>query len=456
MKQILFISVMIIMLHLEANAALVAPDKSNAELNKEVNDYKAEMDAIDARMALNGKFNDKIKETKAYIDAKDARKDYDEYATMTAGYNAALLADVITTADSVVTKAISTLNAAKNAYLFRFDYVIARTRQIKELYALADTLGYDFAGFGGKKDSIKALIYALEDDDPTLSEALRMAAILQINKAYAEKKEATLDKLYGLNVSALIPNYFLCNDADITRDLKKSGSGNWYIQRKENSDVIPGWTITPNSSSGYWYFTMAKVEDAYAMDSYIDWEADGHVFIGGLRSATKTKGVLETKVTGLPEGYYKVGLFAYNQTSDLAFEFKTDSVTIGGNLNEKMNGGQSNKFKFKEVGIDSVLVVGTLNYKIDQQSSSSSEFDMREAVLRLDGPYAACNYASIVETQQAALDKLVTVVAPATANSSVQYYNLSGMQISAPKAGEIVIRKTVQGGKVVVDKVLIK
>jgi hypothetical protein len=30
------------------------------------------------------------------------------------------------------------------------------------------------------------------------------------------------------------------------------------------------------------------------------------------------------------------------------------------------------------------------------------------------------------------------------------------MQINAPKAGEIVIRKTVQGGKVVVDKVLIK
>ncbi|MBO7110781.1 MAG: hypothetical protein J6W18_02400 [Bacteroidaceae bacterium] len=436
--------------HKDANATWDCTVKSTREIALETEAYKAEVKALDNRMALIDDFADEIAATKELINAKDARSDYEEYGVMVTGCNTAEAFEKITTSDAELQGAIDALLTARRGYVFRFDYENAKTRQIKDLFVLADTLGYDF---GGKKDSIKAIVYALADDDDAMSELLRQAAILQINKLYAEKNEAKIEKMLGLDVSALIPNYFLYNEAQVDRDMEKNSSGNWRVKRAENTTAIPGWTFTP--SSGNWYFVNTKTTDKYVAGSYMDWEKDGHVFIGGLRSGTSTKGVLTQDVKGLPEGYYKVGLFAYNQTSDLAFVFKTDSVELSGKVNTEMNGGS--KFVYKEVGIDSVLVAGTLTYTIDQKSSSSSEFEMREAVLRLNGLNPKCDYAAVVTVQEAELAKLITFVGGAPAlKTEVEFYNLSGMRINAPKSGEIVIRKTTSNGKVVVDKVLIK
>ena len=81
---------------------------------------------------------------------------------------------------------------------------------------------------------------------------------------------------------------------------------------------------------------------------------------------------------------------------------------------------------------------------------------MRGAVLRLTAPDSEFSYDGVVTTQEAELTQLITIVDAPVQKAGVQYYNLGGMQVDAPKSGEILIRKTVQGGKVVVDKVLIK
>jgi len=434
--------------HLKANEGIIFSEKETSYLTAEINAYEAEMTAVEDRLALMSKFADKIAETKAVIDGAQ-RKDYDEYTGMVDGYNTALAFDVISTTDDELTAAFEELAAAQRGYVFKYDYYVAKTRQIKELYALAVSLGYEFGS------DVKAKVDAIEDEDAELSTLLREAAILQILDLYNNGNETEINKVIGLDVSALIPNYYLRNDVDIKRDLKQRSNGTWYINRKANSDIIPGWTLTPNSSSGYWYFTTAKVDDPYVAGSYTDWAVDGHVFIGGLRSATSTKGVLSTTVTGLPEGYYKVGLFAYNQTSDLAFEFKTDSVTLSGKVNELMNDGK--KFTFKEVGIDSVMVVGDLIYTIDQKSSSSSEFDMRSAALHLQGVNPACDYEAALNAQETKMNELLTIVDVNKAvKAGVEYFTVGGMKLDAPKAGQILIRKTTQNGKVVVDKVLIK
>ena len=434
--------------HLKANESIVFSEKETSYLTAEINAYKAEMTAVDDRLALISKFADKIAQTKAVIDGAE-RKDYDEYAGMVNGYNTASEFDVISTTDDELVAAFDELAAAQRGYVFKYDYYIATTRQIKELYALAVDLGYEFGS------DIKAKVDAVEDEDAELSTLLREAAILQILNIYNDADPSQLEKFYNYNVSALIPNYYLRNDADIDRDMKQRSSGEWYIKRNANSDIIPGWTLTPNSSSGYWYFTTAKVDDPYVAASYTDWKVDGHVFIGGLRSATSTKGVISTTVTGLPEGLYKVGLYAYNQTSDLAFEFKTDSVTLSGKVNEVMNDGK--KFTFKEVGVDSVMVAGDLVYTIDQKSSSSSEFDMRSAALRLQGINPDCDYEAALQAQETKMNELLTIVdARQAVKEGVEYYTIGGIKLDAPKSGQILIRKTTQNGKVVVDKVLIK
>lgn len=440
--------------HIKANAGLVCSTKETSELTAQINAYESEMKAIDDRLALMSDFAAKLKETKALIDDKNARSNYEEYTLMVNAYNSSAAYDVITPDDDAMNAQFNALAGAQKAYVFRYDGYVAKTRQVKELFALADTLGYDFAGLEGGKDGVKATIDALDDEDAQLSAVLRQAAILQINKIYAANDPAKVQRLAGLTVSALIPNYYLRNDVQIDRDLKQRSNGNWYINRKANTDIIPGWTLTPNSSSGYWYFTTAKVDDPYVVGAYTDWEADGHVFIGGLRSATQTKGVINTDVVGLPQGYYGVGLYCYNNTSDLYYEFKSEADTVYTDKVINLNGGKNTVFK--DIVLDSVYVNGTLYYKIDQKSSSSGEFDMRGAVLRLTAPDSEFNYDGVVTTQQAELNQLITIVDAPVQKAGVQYYNLGGMQVDAPKSGEILIRKTVQGGKVVVDKVLIK
>lgn len=441
--------------HLATNAtAWNCAQKTTEQIKAEIEAYEKEMTAIDDRIALMAKFATKLAEAKVYKDAQDKRDDFDEYAAMVTAYNTGVTAQaVITNSDADYKASYDAFLEARNEYVFKFDYVVAKTRQIKELFALAaDTLGYDFAGFGSK-DSVKALVDALEDEDAALSKVLREATILQILKIYKENDATKLAKIKNLDVSALITNYYLYTEAKVGRDVEKNSSGNWRFKREQNRTAFPGWTFTP--SSGNWYYTNDEADATkYVLGNYTDWEEDGHVFIGGLRSATNTKGVLSQKIKGLPHGYYKVGLYCYNQTGDLAFEFK--AVNDSAAKVVVLNGGQKTE-KFMELGVDSMLVDDVLNYKIDQKSSSSSEFDMRRAVLRLSAPDDQFNYSdAVIAAQQSKLTEAITLVDAPVQEVGVEYYTLGGIKINAPKSGEILIRKTSRGGKIIVDKVLIK
>ena len=418
------------------------------------------IDNLDTRIGKTAGFNDLLSSTKeildsAYVlfdgDLKLEGKDMSQYDGLNQVYESAVAQkdNLATLTDNELNTLYDGMVDSAKAYIFGMDAVVAYTRQVRELFALADSLGYDF---GGKKDSIKALISEQRTRNEAAEDLLRAAVTLQIYKKFANGE--TID---SLDVSCLIPNYYLYNEAQIDRDVEKNSSGNWRIKRKaNNTTIIPGWNLSPSTSSGNWYITKAKVGDAYVMGSYTDWEADGHVFIGGLRSATSTKGVLKTTITGLPEANYLIGLYAYNQTSDLVYKFKTDSEELTGKVNADMNGGS--KFTFKKVGIDSVLVAGNLEYTIDQQSSSSGEFDMREAVLVLRFKSETAKYADLVAAQEEKLAGMITFVPEVAAKAiAVQYFNLNGVQIAAPESGKIVIRRTIlSNGKSQVEKILVK
>ena len=431
--------------HKTTNANLVCSTKSNADLTAEIKAYEAEMEAIDNRFALMDKFDSRISETKALIDAKDAHKDYDEYGVMQAGYNTALKVNKYTTTDDELTAAVDALVAAKNGYWFKFDYYVAKTRQIKDLYALADTLGYDYAGFGGNKDSIKSLIDALEDDDAALSNVLREASILEIYKLYAENDAEKLKKYDSLDVSALIPNYFMYNEAKVDRDMDISSAGTWrIIKSTDNKTAFPGWIV---NNSG----TMFPGQTA------MDWSVDGHVFIGGLYISGST-GTISYQVDGLPLAYYRVGmLMDKNDMATTSFTAKTDSATV------TKDGSRSTGEKL--FTMDSIRITKnsalTFTYTVTKASSTSSNIpgnaSIKGAYLMLTNPDTKVNYTELIADQQLKLNEAITIVdAPKAVADNVEYFTLSGIKLAAPRSGEILIRKTTRGGKVIVDKVLIR
>ena len=433
---------------IEANSSYDCTTKSGQEIVDAAKVYDDAVKAVDDRVAAINNFNTLLESIVALKDAADAQTGLDEYATMVNAYNTYKDTPIYTAADEDFNAAYSGLTDGKNAYVFKVDYVIAKTRQVKELFALADELGYDFAELGGKTE-VKATIDALADDDPNLTSFLREAAIMQIYQIYADGDAELYD---SLDVSALIPNYFLYTEAQAGRDMEKNSSGNWRIKSGANTTAFPGWTIS--RSGGNWIPTNVRNGQG---EGYMDWEKDGHVFVAGLRCKSQTQGTFSTVVEGLPEGFYWVGLYGYNQTTNVKFAIQTDSVTIGDDDNASlniMNGGKSSsKFNYKEVGSDSVLVAGNLSLTINQTSQSGSEFDIRYFILRLRGINPDADYEALLEAQQ----ELLTVVdANKAVKEGVEYYTVGGMKLDAPKSGQILIRKTTQNGKVVVDKVLLK
>lgn len=432
----------------EENEDYDCSTKTSSEITASIAGFEDAIKALDTRLELMGKFEAKLDQAEALIAAENAHKEYVEYADLEAAYVAAAAFDQITPTDDEYTAGYLDLCEGINGYLSRVDGVIAFSRQAKELFALADTLGYQF---GGKKDSIKAVVAALEQRDVELENVLREAAILQILKMYQEADAEKIAAWNKYDVSALIPNYFLYNEAQVDRDMEKNSSGKWRIKAGENKTAFPGWTI--NSGGGSWTPTTVKVGEG---DGFIEWDIDGHAFAGGLRGTPQARGTITTTIAGLPQGFYWFGLYAQNQTSGVNFTFQTDSVNLSGNIGEKWN-NNTKKWNYKEVGCDSIMVSGDIKFQINQTSQSSSEFDIRYFILRLRGLDANYDYAAAIQTQEAKLEDLITFADASASEVSVQYYNLAGVEIDSFRQGEIIIRKTtLSDGSVVVDKILVK
>ena len=426
--------------HKTNNSTFDCSTKTTAEITAEIENYKSEMKALETRLALMKDYSDMIVTTKGVMD-KAVRKDFDEYAAMVSGYNTACQYNLITPTDAEITAAYDALVAAKNGYVFRYDYFIAKTRQTRELYAfVVDTLGYDF---GAENAVIKSAVEEYVDAAPHMDSLLRETAILQILKLYqAGDPQKILD---SLNVSVLIPNYYLYNEAQVGVDMEKNSSNVWRIKKDtEFTSVFPGWTVK-NSGT------------AYPGKSTMDWEVDGHTFVGGLHFASSGYGKLSAVIEGLPQAYYYAGFeLSSNDTKYASLTATTDSTNI--NI-----AGETYKTKQYQVLFidDSVRVTAgsplALTYEITKSSSSTTTVDVTSAIIILKSADSKAKYDELVAAQQGVVTELLTVVnAPKAAKEDVQYFNLSGIQIDTPKSGEILIRRTVRNGKVTVDKVLFK
>ena len=426
--------------HKTNNSTFDCSTKTTAEITAEIENYKSEMKALETRLALMKDYSDMIVTTKGVMD-KAVRKDFDEYAAMVSGYNTACQYNLITPTDAEITAAYDALVAAKNGYVFRYDYFMAKTRQTRELYAfVVDTLGYDF---GAENAVIKSAVEEYVDAAPHMDSLLRETAILQILKLYqAGDPQKILD---SLNVSVLIPNYYLYNEAQVGVDMEKSSSNVWRIKKDtEFTSVFPGWTVKNRGT-------------AYPGKTAIDWEIDGHTFVGGLHFASSGYGMLSTVIEGLPQAYYYAGFeLSSNDTKYASLTATTDSTNI--NI-----AGETYKTKQYQVLFidDSVRVTAgsplALTYEITKSSSSTTTVDVTSAVIILKSADSKAKYDELVAAQQGVVTELLTVVnAPKAAKEDVQYFNLSGIQIDTPKSGEILIRRTVRNGKVTVDKVMIK
>ena len=418
------------------------PFDCSVKAGQEIVDAAKEMDdavaALEARKALNDKYEEILAAVEKLLNDESADKTSEEYLKLESEYGYFAQLNRLMGSDEAFAETLKALMAAKNEYQYKGDYIEAKTRQNRELVALADSLGYDYFG---KADSIRALVAGLQDEDLVLQNVLREAVKLQVYKKFAAGEQ-----LIDLDVSALMPNYFLYNEAEVGRDMENNG-GKWRLKLQENTTAFPNWTVTPKTK-GNWIPTTVKVGEG---DGFMDWEQDGHVFAGGLRCTPNTQGSFTTTVEGLPEAYYWVGFYGQNQTSNVALSIVTDSTSYNASGSTK-----TGKFTYKEFGQDSIKVAGNLTVTINQTSDSGSEADFRYFILKLRGALGM-DYAALASAQEEKLENLVTFVDAPAQIKNVKFFNLNGMEIDAPKAGQIAIRQIIGAdGSIATEKVLVK
>ena len=483
--------------------------KTNADLTAFIKQMDNEMATLDLRVKNTKTFAEAMRKAKALIDAKE-QESYQQYSDLKDEYEDKVDFDSIGTTDAALADAYQELWTATHNYQYAVGILNVATRGIKELAAMATSLGSTI----GDSAVVKDLYQNLKTDDDYLA-AIYKAAI----KAAIYEKGASAGEL---DLSAFIKNYYMyatpiiADEMDVampeTRDslkynVDRHGIANvGHTRHQYQSDgklpiytvltqypfteLIPGWTLVCGNGGGNDMLFLADMRN----DS-IYYDA---VFDATLAMDWGGEADLTTYVLGLPAGEYTLGLDVHSSYDKYQSSYfgKTASTKGKGYLKVRPGGSLVEEKSVDVItgwlGEDSILVpIDTLpgqftkkenDAKFDDTIFVSVDFtlpDLSEekeglkihALLATDQgtasfgdfkltfkPSATFDYAGAVAAAKADVAKIITVVDINKAqNSNVEFYTLGGLKVDGAKSGQVLIRKTTNAnGKVSFDKVLLK
>jgi hypothetical protein len=314
----------------------------------------------------------------------------------------------------------------------------------------------------------------LDDDDDNLAAVFMSAIKMAIYDKAADDPNAKI--LDSLNLTPFIKNYNLYQTAKVVdrnnlkandggaREPDPDGAQIQYVQHQWNSGDLHGkmpiWVMIQNQEYTDLYpgWTAKAYTDGNGMvtgdKSYEKYKNGIPVFDAMIGMDWNGKAEIWTELTELPVGYYSIGVelteykMKNNQwttltiTTDTTYEYvaKTDGVQI---------------IHIDSIKVDNSTPVGV---KLLVRSGDGwTQADNFQMAYRPDLSISADDYEELIDAETTKLSALFTIVDAASAQAkNVEFFNLGGMKVDSPKAGDILIRKSTVGGKVVVDKVMLK
>ena len=423
------------------------------------------IDALDARLALNKKLSDELTKANNLIEDTEAKKDFEEYTELQAAYNANKDCDLINSLDDAINATYDAVHSAIYDYQFRVLRLQYATVRMHKLDSIAAKLGSDIVD----NETVKAGLAAIEEDDPALA-AIYISAI----KIALYEKLDTDDAIYdedSLDITPFISNYNLYQTPNILEKMdlqmpKNSGdmavigpkgenmlhtrhqyneNGNmpiWVIVPEQDiTDLYPGWTVRAFRTGN----TMVTGDK-----SYNNYKNAVPVFDGEIGMDWNCKAELKQDLANLPVGLYTLGV----ELPEIKNNGSDKVITLKGN--DKSAVMNDKNATVGALTIDSIAVTDSL--KIDLVVMSENGWSRADNFTLAFRPDKSFEYGDAIAAEQANLTELLTIVNSAKAvAANVEYFTLGGVQVAAPKAGQILIRKTTNAnGKVVTDKVLLK
>ncbi len=442
------------------NAALEYPvtEKVGSDIYAFNDQMTAAIKKLDDRVALNNKFANQLARADKLINDENARTDLEEYPVLVREYNAVKDAEIITNDDEAMAALYAELLDAVNGYDFKVQSIPATTKRLNALYDLAKKLDSETALNGVLKNRLDATSF----DDDELAEIYKTAVKIAIYD-----KAAVSDTIVdSLNVTPFIKNFNLYSVASLDKvqwfEYTYGGAKNrWRLRGDINhvDDVFPGWTVRSTTSWG----NSTNVHIGSESRAWNDPDAahggdEGapSVFDASLSVDWNSSVTLTQSIADLPVGLYDLGINIQSGVDNSTLNATVtdpDDAEKTKTVEYKIlkNSGKENQFN------DSIVVSdGKMDIKFTIGSGSGWSYaDDFQLIFR---PLEGFDYDAAIDDLEAKLSELMTVVdARQAVKEGVEYFTIGGIKLDAPKAGQILIRKTTQSnGKVVVDKVLMK
>jgi hypothetical protein len=440
---------------------------NDAAITAEQNKVKAAIAGIDLRVALGKVWPDAITYAKAMKDTAVAHS-----LAVTALSSAITAAETFdddhaTYAELRAQMTALTDLAFETVYKDTIDKI--SVRRIKELDALATTVGATYP------EGVAARVAAAQSDDDELAEIIKCAIKVAIYDKIV-KGEA----VENINLTPFIKNYYLYATVKgivDNSDLELPGSRNearaqalqgaaqiqkighqwgqdalgkkcWVmVLNQEYTDLYPGWSAQSFVTSNHSMVTPDLGYGNLKNDTLVN---QGMVLDGKVAMDWNSKAELKQTIAGLPAGVYSLGAeIGGDGINSANLTVVTDVQTYTKDIKSDKKMGDILVLEQK-MDIDYVIESGS-------GSPNTDNFSLTY-VGKNEDPFFQQYWQQLLDNAKSELDNLVTIVDKAkVAKAGVEYYTISGIKLDAPKAGQILIRKTTNAnGKVVVDKVLIK
>jgi hypothetical protein len=438
----------------------------------EIYDFNKQMDdaisALDARVAVNNAFAEALKSAKGLID--EAKKpQYDEYSALEACYSTYENLDVITPTESTeITDATAALKDAANAYNSRLLGASILPTRVKALYDLAKDLGSDIVNNGVLTERLEATDF----DDDELANIYKTA----IKIALYDLADLNDPKADSVDVTPFIKNYHLYTTPKIVErtdkqvpggngDADPDGANMQHSQHAYNSgdlngkmpiwvmitgrdytDLYPGWAVQ-SFATGNSMVTADK--------SYNSYKNGLGIFDGEIGMDWNSRAEMKQDLTDLPVGVFTLGVELTEFTPN-AGDGKIARLTV--KTLDKSYVGEATEKGAQKLAVDSIMVAENDSVNIHFMLRSQNGWSRADNFFLTFHPDEDYDYEEAIDALEDELNELMTVVdARQAVKEGVEYFTVGGIKLDAPKAGQILIRKTTQSnGKVVMDKVLIK
>ena len=444
--------------------------------------------AVTNRQGKNDNLRNLIADAKKYVDAK-VRDDWNEYAVLVDTLADAEALDAAQCRDGEVDSMSNKLLKATKIYgglLSAYEAKLAPMKYLRDI-AVVDLESEDVDSW-----SLNNFIDTTKAYNEEIADIYKTAIKLAIYQIVADDPALLAG---GADVTPFIKNYNLysVNDepyADLTAfklatgsDYNKSeldgknnqGSTYMWIKHEYGQDaldkkcwvlmydsayanVFPGWTVESKRKGAHSIVTA----DPTATGNYFNMRFDVAEFDGALTMDWNSKAIIKSdKISDLPVGIYAltVGGVQGRDDGDSDTQWTLSAVTKDSTYS--VSGSTKARTGAYKVQLDSAVVAdGTLSIEYTL-STGSGGANADNFGLYFIAPAKGVDYAVLATALEAELktklDSRATFVnAPVAAGARVEYYTVGGMKIDAPKAGEVIIRKTTKNGKVVVDKILVK